>query len=46
MLPDGFEARTRAASRGWVSQVRVLAHANVGGFFMHAGQAVGDTRKE
>jgi hypothetical protein len=42
MLPDGFEARARAAGRGlvrvgWVPQVRVLAHAAVGGFFTHAG---------
>ncbi|TKW31010.2 hypothetical protein SEVIR_2G078440v4 [Setaria viridis] len=42
MLPDGFEARARAGGRGlvrvgWVPQVRVLAHAAVGGFFTHAG---------
>jgi hypothetical protein len=42
MLPDGFAARARAAGRGlvrigWVPQVRVLAHAAVGGFFTHAG---------
>nr|XP_034579867.1 putative UDP-rhamnose:rhamnosyltransferase 1 [Setaria viridis] len=42
MLPDRFEARARAGGRGlvrvgWVPQVRVLAHAAVGGFFTHAG---------
>ncbi|XP_025803079.1 putative UDP-rhamnose:rhamnosyltransferase 1 [Panicum hallii] len=41
-LPDGFEARARAAGRGlvrvgWVPQVRVLAHAAVGAFLTHAG---------
>ncbi|CAN6165506.1 unnamed protein product [Urochloa humidicola] len=40
MLPDGFERRVsgRGVVRvGWVAQVRVLAHAAVGGFFTHAG---------
>ncbi|CAN6213459.1 unnamed protein product [Urochloa humidicola] len=40
MLPDGFKRRVsgRGVVRvGWVAQVRVLAHAAVGGFFTHAG---------
>ncbi|CAL5079073.1 unnamed protein product [Urochloa decumbens] len=41
-LPDGFERRVsgRGVVRvGWVPQVRVLAHAAVGGFFTHAGMS-------
>nr|CAB3456019.1 unnamed protein product [Digitaria exilis] len=41
-LPDGFERRVagRGVVRvGWVPQVRVLAHAAVGGFMMHAGMS-------
>ncbi|CAN6165507.1 unnamed protein product [Urochloa humidicola] len=41
-LPDGFERRVsgRGVVRvGWVAQVRVLAHAAVGGFFTHAGMS-------
>ncbi|CAN6197210.1 unnamed protein product [Urochloa humidicola] len=42
LLPDGFELRVsgRGVVRvGWVAQVRVLAHAAVGGFFTHAGMS-------
>ncbi|CAN6222647.1 unnamed protein product [Urochloa humidicola] len=42
LLPDGFERRVsgRGVVRvGWVAQVRVLAHAAVGGFFTHAGMS-------
>ncbi|KAI4967395.1 hypothetical protein ZWY2020_027868 [Hordeum vulgare] len=41
-LPEGFEARARAASRGlllhgWAPQVRILAHGSTGAFLSHCG---------
>nr|CAB3452290.1 unnamed protein product [Digitaria exilis] len=41
-LPDGFEGRVAGQGVvrvGWVPQVRVLAHAAVGGFMTHAGMS-------
>uniref|UniRef100_A0ACD5XW71 Uncharacterized protein n=1 Tax=Avena sativa TaxID=4498 RepID=A0ACD5XW71_AVESA len=41
-LPEGFEARARAANRGvlvhgWSPQVRILAHGSTGAFLSHCG---------
>ncbi|KAL5215637.1 hypothetical protein ABZP36_007038 [Zizania latifolia] len=41
-LPEGFEARASAASRGflvrgWAPQVNILAHASTGAFVTHCG---------
>ncbi|XP_037445501.1 UDP-glycosyltransferase 92A1-like [Triticum dicoccoides] len=41
-LPEGFEARASAASRGlllhgWAPQVRILAHVSTGAFLSHCG---------
>eukprot|EP00262_Sarcandra_glabra_P008179 TRINITY_DN21463_c0_g1_i1.p1 TRINITY_DN21463_c0_g1~~TRINITY_DN21463_c0_g1_i1.p1 ORF type:complete len:468 (-),score=46.41 TRINITY_DN21463_c0_g1_i1:80-1483(-) len=39
-LPEGFEARTKgcgAVCRGWVPQLKMLAHSSIGGFLTHSG---------
>ncbi|CAL5035349.1 unnamed protein product [Urochloa decumbens] len=41
-LPEGFEERARAGDRGllvrgWVPQLRILAHASTGAFLSHCG---------
>jgi UDP:flavonoid glycosyltransferase YjiC (YdhE family) len=41
-LPEGFEARARAANRGllvhgWAPQVSILAHGSTGAFLSHCG---------
>ena len=39
-LPEGFKERVNGwglVCRGWVPQVRLLAHGSVGGFVMHSG---------
>jgi UDP-glucoronosyl and UDP-glucosyl transferase len=40
MLPADFQDRIKAVGRvalGWVPQIRILAHASVGGFVTHCG---------